>query len=40
MTVLRSFPNPLRLLALACAATVLAACAATSCDADGQVARP
>lgn len=29
MTVLRSFPNPLRLLALACAATVLAACAAT-----------
>ena len=29
MTVLRSFPNPFRLLALACAATVLAACAAT-----------
>ena len=29
MTVLRSFPNPFRLPALACAATVLAACAAT-----------
>ena len=29
MTILRSFPNPLRLLALACSATMLAACAAT-----------